>query len=74
MFTLSFSVAGQTVREQLQQQTITGRQPPDEQLVKVARHFKIPMAIEWLDEKPAGINFTAKVRQRTSVGSRSRQL
>jgi hypothetical protein len=55
MFALSFSVAGQTVRERLQQQTDyrPSATEPCEQLVEVARHFKIPMAIEWLDEKPA---------------------
>ena len=55
MFALSFSVAGQTVRERLQQQTDyrPSATEPDEQLIEVARHFKIPMAIEWLDEKPA---------------------
>jgi hypothetical protein len=53
MFALSFSVAAQTVREKLQQPTDYRPRAtaPDEQLIEVARHFKIPMAIEWLDEK-----------------------
>ena len=55
LFALSFSVAAQTVRERLQQPTDYRPRAtePDEQLIEVARHFKIPMAIEWLDETPA---------------------
>ena len=52
---LSVPVDAQTVREKLQQQTNYRPRTtsPDEQLIEVARHFKIPMAIEWLDEQPA---------------------
>jgi hypothetical protein len=54
VLTLSAPVESQTVREKLQQQT--NYRPPttaaDEQLIEVARRFKIPIAIEWLDEKP----------------------
>jgi hypothetical protein len=52
---VSFPVAAQTVREKLQQKTVYRPRAtePDEQLIEVARHFKIPMGIEWLDEKPA---------------------
>jgi hypothetical protein len=55
MLTLPVPFAAQTVREKLQQQTNYRPRTtePDEQLIEVARHFKIPMAIEWLDEKPA---------------------
>jgi hypothetical protein len=55
MLTLSVPVAAQTVGEKLQQQTNYRPRAtaPDDQLIEVARHFKIPMAIEWLDEKPA---------------------
>jgi hypothetical protein len=55
LLTLSVPVAAQTVREKLQQQTNyrPTKTEPDEQLIEVARRFKIPMAIEWLDEKPA---------------------
>ena len=55
LLTLSVPIAAQTVREKLQQQTNYRPRTtaPDEQLIEVARHFKIPMAIEWLDEKPA---------------------
>jgi hypothetical protein len=55
LLTLSVPVAAQTVGEKLQQQTNYRPRTtaPDEQLIEVARHFKIPMAIEWLDEKPA---------------------
>lgn len=54
-FALPFSVRAQTVREKLQQPANYRLRAtaPDEQLVEVAQHFKIPMAIEWLDEKPA---------------------
>lgn len=54
VFGFSFTIAAQTVRQKLEQQT--DYQPravkPDEQLIEVARHFQIPMAIEWLDENP----------------------
>jgi hypothetical protein len=55
LLTLPVLVAAQTVREKLQQQTNYRPRTtaPDEQLIEVARRFKIPMAIEWLDEKPA---------------------
>jgi len=55
LLTLSVPIAAQTVPEKLQQQTNYRPRTtaPDEQLIEVARHFKIPMAIEWLDEKPA---------------------
>ena len=55
LLNLSVPVAAQTVREKLQQQTNYRPRTtaPDEQLIEVARRFKIPMAIEWLDEKPA---------------------
>jgi hypothetical protein len=55
MLALSFSVDAQTVREKLEHPTDYRPRAtePDEQLIEVARHFKIPMAIEWLDEKPA---------------------
>lgn len=54
LLALPVPVATQTVGEKLQQQTNYRPRPtePDEQLIEVARHFKIPMAIEWLDEKP----------------------
>ena len=64
LLTLPVLGAAQTVSEKLQQQT--NYRPhttePDEQLIEVARRFKIPMAIEWLDEKPvtdqlAGLKF-----------------
>jgi hypothetical protein len=57
---LSLPVAAQTVREKLQQPATYRLRAtnPDEQLIEVARHFKIPMAIEWLDEKPAGDQVT----------------
>jgi hypothetical protein len=55
-FTLSFPVAAQTVRQKLARPADYRPRAtnPDEQLIEVARHFKIPMAIEWLDETPAG--------------------
>lgn len=55
LLTLAVPAAAQTVREKLQQQTNYRPRAtaPDEQLIEVTRHFKIPMAIEWLDEKPA---------------------
>ena len=49
---ISSLVASQTVRERLDQRTDyrPSATRPDEQLVEVARHFQIPMAIEWLNE------------------------
>lgn len=52
---LSWPVTAQTLREKLQQPANYHPRAtePDQQLIEVARHFEIPMAIEWLDEKPA---------------------
>lgn len=52
---LSFTVAAQTIREKLTQPTDYRPRAtePDKQLVEVAQHFKIPMAIEWLDQQQA---------------------
>jgi hypothetical protein len=55
LLSLAVPVTSQTVAEKIGQQT--NYQPranaADEQLIEVARHFKIPMALEWLEEKPA---------------------
>ena len=46
------AVTGQSLRQKLDQQTDYHIRTvkPDEQLIEVARHFQIPMAIEWLDQ------------------------
>jgi len=49
-----FSVAAQNLQDKLQQPT--NYQPratnPEAQLIKVAQHFQIPIAIEWIDAEP----------------------
>ena len=54
IYTLSSSnSSAQTLQERLEQQTIFIPQnsSPAEQLIEVAQRFKIPMAIEWLEQK-----------------------
>lgn len=48
----SVAVTGQSLRQKLDLQTDYHvlAIKPDEQLIEVARHFQIPMAIEWLDQ------------------------
>ena len=56
IYTLSSSnSSAQTLQERLEQQTafIPQNSSPAEQLIEVAQRFKIPMAIEWLDQKSA---------------------
>ncbi len=69
LFTLSVSVAAQTVRERLQQPTVYRPRAtePDEQLLEVAQHFKIPIAIEWLDQKPVTGQFAELKFEKGSV-------
>ena len=54
---LSIPVVAQSVREKLAQSTDYRPRSTnaDHQLVEVARHFKIPMAIEWLDQTPDAV-------------------
>lgn len=63
---LASTVNSESLRERLDQQTDyhVHAVAPDEQLIEVARHFQIPMAIEWLDQAaPEGrahkLQFTA---------------
>ena len=51
MFLCSATAMGQSLREKLNRQTEyhPHANAPDAQLVEVAKHFQIPMAIEWLD-------------------------
>jgi hypothetical protein len=54
IYTLSSSnSSAQTLQERLEQQTafIPQNSSPAEQLIAVAQRFKIPMAIEWLEQK-----------------------
>ena len=52
------AVTGQSLGQKLDQQTDYHIRTvkPDERLIEVARHFQIPMAIEWLDQPaPIGV-------------------
>jgi hypothetical protein len=46
------SIYAQTIKERLERQTdfVPQKSSPAEQLIEVARRFKIPMAIEWLEQ------------------------
>lgn len=65
----SVAVTGQSLRQKLDLQTDYHLRAikPDEQLIEVARHFQIPMAIEWL-EQPASADQSNRIRfERGSV-------
>ena len=49
----SSSISAQTLKQRLNQQTDFTPQnsSPSEQLIEVAQRFKLPMAIEWLEQK-----------------------
>jgi hypothetical protein len=63
------AVTGQSLRQKLDSQTDYQLRAikPDEQLIEVARHFQIPMAIEWLDQ-PAPADQSNRIKfERRSV-------
>jgi hypothetical protein len=63
------AVTGQSLRQKLDSQTDYHVRAirPDEQLIEVARHFQIPMAIEWL-EGPASADQSNRIKfERGSV-------
>lgn len=65
----SFAVTAQSLRQKLDLQTDYHVRAikPDEQLIEVARHFQIPMAIEWLDQ-PASADQSPRIKfERGSV-------